>query len=684
MFYMFKLWCKQYKNVEGQRNLEAAFGESRRAAWDAVSQVNSRFYEENEGERYIFICGGNPTQFIMAAAFRKKEEGTVQAIRSRVKPVLEEAGGMQAFSISELHEITTRDFNKALQNADDENYINNCRRMMQELNLDYFDNNFFRFWEELPEGKIMTKAEAIRQAKEILADRSLLEELERIYSKENARRFYGHPVHYKIVAGSRDSAMEIIRLLTGALYSRDRLPSRRLGVIGEIKEGCYEEDDMKNLFRGAAGSTLVIELRGSNEEHGNYASAYERVVEFISNLVKKYHRGALCIFLENTDNPGFTASLMANVDDCIDVIGISEGAGNREQASDYLRRLVKEAEYKVMDEAEIREAVGEKFSFTSSELYRIYNKYYKIGLKNKVYKAYRAVELVPVKKERPSGDAYERLQKMVGLTEIKGLVDQIISSHKMQKIRSDMGLARQRSTMHMIFTGNPGSAKTTVARLLADILKKEGVLESGAYVECGRSDLVGKYLGWTAPTVKKKFKEARGGVLFIDEAYALVEDRDGLYGDEAIHTIVQEMENHRDDVLVIFAGYRDKMEGFLKKNEGLRSRIAFHLDFPDYNAAELSKIISLLAKDRGYELTTEVLEKCRGIFEAACGKADFGNGRFARNLLEQAILKQSSRIMGEAGKREVSREEMLTLQPEDFDVNIFRRYESKHAGIGFV
>ena len=150
--------------------------------------------------------------------------------------------------------------------------------------------------------------------------------------------------------------------------------------------------------------------------------------------------------------------------------------------------------------------------------------------------------------------------------------------------------------MHMVFTGNPGTAKTTVARLFAQIMKENGLLPVGDLIEVGRADLVGKYVGWTAPTVKAKFAAAKGSVLFIDEAYSLVDDKDGLFGDEAINTIVQEMENQRDDTVVIFAGYPDKMEQFLKKNPGLRSRIAFHIPFEDYKPAELLDIFTLMAK----------------------------------------------------------------------------------------
>lgn len=199
--------------------------------------------------------------------------------------------------------------------------------------------------------------------------------------------------------------------------------------------------------------------------------------------------------------------------------------------------------------------------------------------------------------------------------------------------------------MHMVFTGNPGTAKTSVARLFARIMRENGLLSRGRIVECGRGDLVGKYVGWTAQIIQKKFMEARGGVLFIDEAYSLVDDREGSFGDEAINTIVQEMENHRDDVVVIFAGYPDKMEQFLQKNPGLRSRIAFHVPFADYSARNLCDIARLIAKKKGLTLSEDACEKLYHVFDAARSERDFGNGRFARNVVERAKMAQASRLL---------------------------------------
>ena len=199
--------------------------------------------------------------------------------------------------------------------------------------------------------------------------------------------------------------------------------------------------------------------------------------------------------------------------------------------------------------------------------------------------------------------------------------------------------------MHMVFTGSPGTAKTTVARLFARIMQENDLLSRGQLVEVGRSELVGKYVGWTANIIKEKFKAAEGGVLFIDEAYSLVDDRGGSFGDEAINTIVQEMENRRKDTVVIFAGYPEPMEAFLSRNPGLRSRIAFHVPFADYSAEELCEIARLMGKQKKLQFTDDAMEKLGSAFEAARSREDFGNGRYVRNLLEQARMQQATHIL---------------------------------------
>jgi len=318
--------------------------------------------------------------------------------------------------------------------------------------------------------------------------------------------------------------------------------------------------------------------------------------------------------------------------------------------------------------------------------------WYRHALQDHVYTAYRgcACEMV---KSRESLDRYTKLQNMVGLTKIKKAVEWILADFQIRKLRQDAGLKTDGKSLHMLFTGNPGSAKTTCARLLAGILTERGLIYGGAFVECGRAELVGKYVGWTAKLVRDKFIRARGGILFIDEAYSLLSDDD--FGPEAVNTIVREMENNRDSVIVIFAGYPEPMEKFLQSNEGLRSRIAFHLDFPDYSAEEMTEIFRLMLQEQGYLYEGSFLARARTLFSEAVGHADFGNGRFARNLLEQTLMKQSARLLRKGGEEACSpksgppdaalrRRNLITLIPEDLAAEAVRNYRQERRGIGFT
>ena len=270
---------------------------------------------------------------------------------------------------------------------------------------------------------------------------------------------------------------------------------------------------------------------------------------------------------------------------------------------------------------------------------------------------------------------------MIGIDDAKKVIIKALNYYKAQKLFADKGMKTDRPAMHMVFTGNPGTAKTTVARLFARIMKENDLLSKGNLIEVGRGDLVGKFVGWTAPTIQKKFRDAQGSVLFIDEAYSLVDDRDGSYGDEAINTIVQEMENHRDDVVVIFAGYPDKMEGFLRKNPGLRSRIAFHVPFADYGTDELCKIAKLIAKKKGLKLAEGVDEKLTVIFNDAKSESDFGNGRYVRNIIEKAKMAQATRLLNMDFDL-VGKDDIVTICAEDIEAPPVKSKKARNP-IGF-
>ena len=272
--------------------------------------------------------------------------------------------------------------------------------------------------------------------------------------------------------------------------------------------------------------------------------------------------------------------------------------------------------------------------------------------------------------------------EMVGIDKAKEVIDRAIDFYKAQKLLANEGIKTDRPAMHMVFTGNPGTAKTTAARLFAGIMKENGLLSRGDLIEVGRGDLVGKYVGWTAQIIQKRFCQAQGSVLFIDEAYSLVDDRDGSFGDEAINTIVQEMENHRNDVVVIFAGYPDKMEGFLSKNPGLRSRIAFHIPFEDYGTEELCDIAALIARKSGFKLAEGVREKLAEVFDIAKTSADFGNGRYARNVIEKARMAQASRLV-RMDLENIVKDELITIRAEDIEIPAVKANKrTVHIGFG--
>ena len=246
---------------------------------------------------------------------------------------------------------------------------------------------------------------------------------------------------------------------------------------------------------------------------------------------------------------------------------------------------------------------------------------------------------------RAFGTAKKELEDMIGLTSVKSVISKAIANYKLNKLCLERGIARNKSSLHMVFTGNPGTAKTTVARLFAEIMKDEKVLSTGKFVEVGRADLVGDHVGATAKLMKRKFKEAQGGVLFVDEAYSLCDSYEHGFGDEAINTLVQEMENHRDDVIVIFAGYPKPMNEFLERNPGMLSRIAFQIKFEDYTLEELCEITTLMLRQKQMSITKEAMEKLKDNYEIAMQNDDYGNGRFVRKMLEEAEMNLAERII---------------------------------------
>lgn len=526
-----------------------------------------------------------------------------------------------------------------------------------------FEPPVYQYEEELFDNKLPSKKEAMGKADKIMASESLKEELSRIYSPANMKQFYGHPVHYYITAGDWGAAQDMIRLLIPALLKNNRLISKRVTYVQNILPSSYQDPQFEELFDSAGSSTIVVDLSGTRG-YGNYATGYQKNAEIIGKKLAELGKDVLFIFVEITDNVIYRDEMLAEILGSGDIVKIEEGYGDHDKAVTYLNNLIARSEFRDYKNDDALKFLPDKLSFSVSDVYVAFNKWYGSGLKTHVYKAYKNFETVKIKVKKSDGEPYKKLQKMVGLEQIKQIVDQIIIHEKMQMKRKELGLDNSSSCRHMLFYGNPGSAKTTVARLLAQILKAEGVLENGHIVECGRQDLVARYVGWTAKAVEEKFRAARGGILFIDEAYSLLEEHN-TFGTEAINTIVQLMENYRDEVIVIFAGYPDKMRDFVAKNEGLASRIAFQLDFPDYDSNELIGIMELMLKEHQYTMSDEAKDKCLKLFDKVSKVKDYGNGRFVRNVLEQIELRQSQRIAREYEDLDIDAEKIARIEAED-------------------
>ena len=263
-------------------------------------------------------------------------------------------------------------------------------------------------------------------------------------------------------------------------------------------------------------------------------------------------------------------------------------------------------------------------------------------------------------------DVLEQLDReLIGLVPVKTRIHQIAALLLVDQARKHLDLPSTPPGLHMSFTGRPGTGKTTVAQRMSQILHRLGYLRKGHVVSATRDDLVGQYVGHTAPKTKEMLKRAQGGVLFIDEAYYLYKpDNERDYGAEAIEILLQEMENNRSDVVVIFAGYKDRMDTFYGSNPGLSSRVAHHLDFPDYSNNELMAIASLLLEAQHYRLSADAQEAFVEYIERRRLLPFFANARSIRNAIDRARLRQASRLFTRM-EQPATRDDLITIESSD-------------------
>lgn len=512
-------------------------------------------------------------------------------------------------------------------------------------------------------------------------DEGFEKELANIESHANDKLCSGNLVHYVISSRSGQAAKDMAETLAQRLLKAHRLRSRRMPMVSEINPDIYKSNNshFEDILDNNCGGAVVIDLA---ERAGENPAEYGKTCEYIEKMVKKYKNDCLFVFVYNIDKLGFAYTLLPEIRKYVSLVRLKEGTGDRNAAVKYMKGLIKGSEYAkyARQAAEFMEQFpGTKF--TQTAVLNAYEQFESWCINKNIMIAYDfgSDDDFFLDRDENMASAYDRLQNMVGLKAVKEQIDEIIAEDVVEKERQKrQGSDYVTPTMHMIFAGNPGTAKTTVAKLFAQIAKEKGVLKSGAFVEYKCNGIIGN----GSVTLSEAFAMAKGGVLFIDEAYSLCEYHKGSFGDEAITTIVKEMENHRDDVIVIFAGYPAEMEEFLDRNSDLRSRIAFHIEFEDYTTDELCDITRLKVSNMGMTITDAAMDKLRGIYEEARKSTDFGNGRFVRKLLEEAEMNIAERLM-DLDESELKPEMLTTIDVDDISKPELKKCEKKST-IGFT
>ncbi len=596
-------------------------------------------------------------------------------------------------SISDIQEVTVSAFARMIRMS---SYVGECADIFAKYDISDLTMNLTRHGSEnlIPED--VEKEDCFSVCRDMLCEKTVMNELQRIFSANAPREFVAHPVQYIIQSDDVKVRQKIREILLCSLWNAGRLRSRRVYIslgsnVSQMHRRFFEPlkfEHMQKLYEIQNGAAIVLPFAGAegNEDSNNRMahSDLERIQEILP-LIREHRHDVLSIIEIGRRDDHLYHMLCRELSDVV-LVKLDESIVFRKEAEEYLKRRAEE-DHIADSTSLLRELPEQEEGYILTDLQAIYNRWYDSYLHHEIYPEYRNFYMTGLTgiKEETKGSAYQELENLIGLHQVKEMVETMLEYHRAQRIFAAHGReTTNRLSMHMVFKGNPGTAKTTVARLLARIMKDNGLIPVGNLIEVGRQDIVDRYVGGTAPKVKKLFSRAKGSVLFIDEAYSLMDGKRGLYGDEAINTIVQEMENHREDTVVIFAGYPQEMEQFLDTNPGLRSRIAFHLSFEDYSEEELVKMVEKFAKDDELVLSDEAKERLRLAVRLHVRQRlrdiASGNGRFARNLYEKVKMRQARRIV-HMNPETVTSLTVRELEGQDFDIESDLHQEHKdHIG----
>ena len=640
---------------------------------DILNEFNSNL---EEGDLSINVTSIEKTQLKLSISSSLNSESDIER---EIVSLLQALGINPKYSI-EKEEVSVKEFAKSISDGTKQGFINDPDDICQKYTVG--DKRYCLRQNDFNEEMIGDDLDSS------IVFQSIEEEKKRIFSPSAPKEFICHPVHYVIASDNEDLRIEMRRQLLSALYKANRLKSRRVSILSlnplqNIFSANYKESGTiaNRLYNKGEGGTVIISGTKAEEENDDCFTPSDNgeleAIMFNANM----HRDNVLTVIELDDNEE-SLNEIKELSDKMDFVILKENLVYGQGAKEYLQLLAKKDGINNIESLLDKVVEGEGYHYSNlSSLYKTW----KEERKKSSFPAYSSFmsNLNIENARKPKGNAYKELQGLIGLENAKRVIDEAIAYFKMESFMEKRNLKISSPSRHMVFYGAPGTAKTTVARLFAQIMKENGMLSKGELVEVGRKDLVGKYVGWTAMQVERVFKIAEGSVLFIDEAYSLVDGRDKLYGQEAINTIVQMMENMRENTIVIFAGYEKEMKEFINQNPGLRSRIPFHVHFPDYSDSELLEILKLVASKNNYSLTEGAECKARDIFKTASLSKDFGNGRFVRNLFEKATMKKALRLSSSLDDF-ISDTELLTLREEDFEMPEEYSNERKTRVIGFT
>lgn len=618
-----------------------------------ISAMNSYMYQEMKNNLNFFAY--REEENVTLAAFSYNERKSLfQDAFNYVLGMLNKMFAVRK-TANEHYEVTMHEFLEVSLEAKRRGYINIHSRIVDAAKLWIYNyyNESKTFHYDFRE-KIISEDNKQENA---IYDQSFQKELSNIESHVNNTEYKENIVHYVISSRSVQAATDMAEMLMQSLARAHRISGRRMSIISEIEPDVYKiNNHLEEIIENNYGGVILFDL---SEKFGYDPVDYSMTSKFIEKLVNKYKNDCLFVFTYNMERPGFSYLLLPQLKKYVIPVLLREGTGDRRAAVNYMKELIKVSKYsKYAKQAGeyMKQFPGNKF--TQTDVLVAYEQFGIWCLNKNVLQAYdyNVSDDFMLDRDENVESAYDKFNRMIGLEIVKEQINNIIATDIVEKERKKrQGNAYKSGSMHMIFGGNPGTAKTTVAKLFAGIAKEKGILKSGAFVECGGMDLDG--LGCVT-AIREAFVAARGGVLFIDEAYS-------LKSDTAVTVLIQEMENHREDVIVVLAGYNERMQTFMEINEGLRSRIPYWVDFPDYTADELTDIFKLMIQERGFNVTETAIKEAHYIFEKIRNTDNFGNGRYARNLLERALQKQSVRLLNARENASSIRKKELFLITDD-------------------